>query len=65
MTLVFIQNDRNIDNHINHRIQVGWLKWWSVMRVLCDCNIPFKIEGKVLLDCCKGHLVILCRKIGV
>ena len=42
-----IQKDGEIDNDVNNKIQVGWLKWRSATRVLCDRNA----EGKVLSDC--------------
>lgn len=35
-----IQNDGEINSNVNHKIQIGWLKW----RVLCDCNILVRIK---------------------
>ena len=39
-----IQNDREINSDVNHRIQAGWLKWKSETRVLCDRNIPLWLK---------------------
>jgi len=40
-----VQNNREIGD-VNHRIQVGWLKWRSVSGVLCDVKVPLKLKGK-------------------
>ena len=37
-----IQNDREINSEVNHRIQAGWWKWRSATGVLCDRNIPYR-----------------------
>jgi len=41
-----IQNDGEINNDVNHRIQTSWLKWRSATGVLCDRNIPLWLKGK-------------------
>ena len=35
-----IRKDWEINSDVDHRIQVGWLKWRSAIGVLCNCNIP-------------------------
>jgi len=41
-----IQKDGEINRDVNHKIQVGWLKWRSAIGVLCDRNIPLCLKGK-------------------
>ena len=41
-----IQKDREIDGDVNHRIKVGWLKWRSATRVLCDHHMLLSLKGK-------------------
>ena len=41
-----IQKDGEINSDINHKIQAGWLKWRSAIRVLCDRNIPLWLKEK-------------------
>jgi len=41
-----IQKDGEINNDVNHRIQVGWLKWKSTTGVLCDHNISLCLKEK-------------------
>ena len=41
-----IQKDGEIDGDVNHRIKVGWLKWRSESRVLCDRNMPLNLKRK-------------------
>ena len=31
---------------MNYRIRVGWMKWKSASRILCNHRIPFKLKGK-------------------
>ena len=38
--------DGEIDDDVNHRIKVGWLKWRSATRVLCDRNMPLSLNEK-------------------
>ena len=51
-----IQKDREINSDVNHRIQVGWLKWRSATGVLCDHNIPLWLKKKF----CRTILGQLC-----
>ena len=39
-----VQNDGEIEADVNHRIQVGWLKWKRVSSVLCDKKVPLKLK---------------------
>jgi len=41
-----VQNDGEIEADVNHRIQVGWLKWRSALDVLCNKKVPLKLKGK-------------------
>ena len=41
-----LQSNNGIDKDVDHRIQVGWLKWKSTSRVLCDRKVPLKLKGK-------------------
>ena len=41
-----IQQNGEIDNDVNHRIQVGWYKWRKATGVICDRKVPNKIKGK-------------------
>ena len=36
----------DIDENIDHRIKVGWLKWKNATGVLCDAKMPIKLKGK-------------------
>ena len=40
------QKNGELDEDLNHRIQVGWMKWNSASGVLCDCRMPLKLKGK-------------------
>jgi len=42
-----VQNDREIEAYLNHRIQAGWLKWRRASGVLCDKKVPLKLKGKL------------------
>jgi hypothetical protein len=35
-----LQNDGDIDEDVNHRIKVGWLKWRQTSGVLCKPRVP-------------------------
>jgi len=41
-----IQKDGEINSDVNHRMQIGWLKWKSATGVLCDRNISLWLKGK-------------------
>jgi len=41
-----VQNDREIEADVSHRIQAGWLKWRRASGVLCDKKVPLKLKGK-------------------
>ena len=40
------RQDGEIDDDVNHKIQVGWCKWRKATEVLCDKKIPHKVKGK-------------------
>ena len=41
-----IRQDGEIDDDVNHRIQVGLCKWRKTTEVLCDRKVPHKVKGK-------------------
>ncbi|MED6123750.1 hypothetical protein PIB30_118080 [Stylosanthes scabra] len=41
-----IQDNGEIDEDVNHRIQAGWLKWRSASDFICDKKVPLKLKGK-------------------
>ncbi|KAL5188110.1 hypothetical protein HKD37_05G013655 [Glycine soja] len=41
-----IQDDGEMEGDVNHRIQVGWMKWRKASGVLCDAKVPIKLKGK-------------------
>jgi len=41
-----IQKNGEINSDVNHKIQVGRLKWRNATGVLCDCNIALWLERK-------------------
>ncbi|GKB86224.1 hypothetical protein Tco_0958496 [Tanacetum coccineum] len=41
-----IHKSRRIDDHVTHRIRVGWVRWKATSEVLCDKKVPFKLKGK-------------------
>ena len=43
-----IYKDEDIEEDVNHRITVKWMKWRSTLGVLCDHRIPIKLKGKIL-----------------
>jgi hypothetical protein len=42
-----ISSDGFIDEDIDQRIKVGWMKWKQLSSVLCDRKVPVKTKGKV------------------
>ena len=43
-----IYKDGEIEEDMNHRIRAQWMKWRSVLGVLCDRRILIKLKGKLL-----------------
>jgi hypothetical protein len=41
-----LQKDGDIDEDLNYRIKVGWLKWRQTSGVLCDPRVPLKLKDK-------------------
>jgi exonuclease III len=39
--------DGKLENDVEHRIKVGWLKWRALSGVLCDSKVPVRTKGKV------------------
>jgi hypothetical protein len=46
-----VQNDEEIKADVNHRIQVGWLKWTRASSILCDTKVSFKLKEKLSNNC--------------
>ena len=44
---ICVQQNGEIDDDINQRIKVGWLKWKHAIGVLCDKRMPVGLKGKV------------------
>lgn len=42
---IYMHKDK-IKEDVAHRIGARWMIQKSVLRVLCDCRIPIKVEGK-------------------
>ena len=40
------QKDGGIDEAVNHRIEVGWMKWRQASSILSDKRVPQKLKGK-------------------
>ncbi|VAH91591.1 unnamed protein product [Triticum turgidum subsp. durum] len=40
------EEDGGIDEDVNHRIKVGWMKWRQASGILCDKRVPQKLKGK-------------------
>ena len=41
-----IENDEEIEDDVNHKIQAGWLKWRRESGILCDTKVPLKLKRK-------------------
>ena len=39
-----LQKNGELDGDLNHKIQVGWMKWKSASGVLCDRRMPLKLK---------------------
>jgi len=42
-----MEEKRDIDEDIIHRVRVGWQKRKKASGVLCDKKIPFRLKGRV------------------
>jgi hypothetical protein len=43
---LMLQKNRDIDEHVSHRIKASWLKWHQASGVLCDPRVPLKLKDK-------------------
>ena len=41
-----MQKNGELNGDLNHRIQVGWMKWKSASGMLCDRSMRLKLKGK-------------------
>ena len=39
--------ERGSQAGVNNRIQIGWMKWKQVSRVMCDMKVPMELKAKV------------------
>ena len=39
-----IHKDREIEEDVNNKIKVGWMKWRSPPKILCDSRILTKLK---------------------
>jgi hypothetical protein len=37
----------DIEEDVNHRIQVGLMKWRDVLGVICNRKVPLKLDRKI------------------
>lgn len=42
-----IQGNGEINDDVRHYNSAGWVKWRLTSRILCDKNVPPKLEGKL------------------
>ncbi|XP_064104347.1 uncharacterized protein LOC135214213 [Macrobrachium nipponense] len=42
-----IDNQGNMEEEINNRIQCGWNNWMKVSGVICDRKVPIRLKGRV------------------
>ena len=42
-----IHKDGEIENGVNHKIRVWWMKWRSALAILWDLRIPIKLKEKI------------------
>ncbi|XP_064115065.1 uncharacterized protein LOC135221171 [Macrobrachium nipponense] len=42
-----IDNEGNMEEEINNRIQCGWNNWRKVSSVICDSKVPIRLMGRV------------------
>jgi hypothetical protein len=38
--------DGDINEHVNHQLKAGWMKWGQASGILCDKRVPEKQKGK-------------------
>ena len=43
---LIISMDGKIDEDVEHRLKVGWLKWRLASGVLCDRHMQTRLKGK-------------------
>ncbi|KAL4189875.1 hypothetical protein AMTRI_Chr08g209200 [Amborella trichopoda] len=41
-----IEENEEIEEHVAHKIRVGWAKWRCATGILCDRRIPMRLKGK-------------------
>jgi len=56
-----LEERRDIDDDINHRIRVGWQKRKNESGVLCDKKIPVRLKEKVYRMVVRPALLLWCR----
>lgn len=42
------QRLRGFTEDLNERIKAWWMKWVIALKILCDCGITIKLEGRVI-----------------
>jgi len=53
----FIQENRNFDEDVKHRIRWGWIKWREASGVLCNNRIPMRLKGKFCKSVVKPNML--------
>ena len=43
-----IHKDGEIEDDVNYRIRVGWMKWRGALGIFFVCRISIKLKGKFL-----------------
>ena len=41
-----VQEDCEVDDNVNNRIQASWFKWRKATGVICDRKVQDKVKGK-------------------
>jgi hypothetical protein len=52
-----LQNNRDIDEDVSHRIKAGWLKWHQASGVLCDPRVSLKLKCKFYLTVIRSAML--------